>query len=205
MPRELEDQQRVLSEASHDLANRFHRSYYFLDLLGDAVEGAGAEAAEQLQRLRDTIEDIESIARQTLQFFRPVELRPIRVRLEDLLASLRQHAGPRGLATGGDAEAGRVEVAVDPTRISEVLAAMCLAVADGDDGPAPLQAQFLGGELPGLRLTREGAASSTPPPDLPLAVAARVVREHGGSLAWDESPDGAPSLTLRLPVATPGT
>jgi len=204
VPREIEDPQRVLSEASHDLANRFHRSYYFLDLLAEAVEGSEAQAGEQVQRLRDTLEDIESIARQTLQFLRPVELRTIRVRLDDLLASLRGHAGLRGLEVGGDAEAGSLEVAVDPARISEVLAAMGRAVVDGDEGTSPLQVRLLGGDLPGLKLSRDGAAAPTPAPDLPLAIAARLVRLHGGTLALDESQDGAPSLTLRLPVATPG-
>ena len=41
---ELEDQQLVLSEVCHDLANRFHRSYYFLELLNDALDGCSVGA-----------------------------------------------------------------------------------------------------------------------------------------------------------------
>ena len=199
----LEDEQRVLSEASHDLANRFHRTYYFLDLLEDSVhEGS----REQFQRLKETVEDLESIARRTLQFVRPVELRTIRVRLEDLVASLRQHAGLAGLAVAGAPEAGRLEVAVDPTRIAETLAAIGRSVTGGSSSEEPGRVEVLGGNPAGLRIGRDGEAPAGPLPHLELALAARVVRLHGGSLEIDQTADGrAPSFTLRLPVANPGT
>lgn len=202
MARQLEDEQRVLSEASHDLANRFHRSYYFLDLLADTVEDG--EGGEQLGRLKDTIEEIESIARATLQFLRPLELRPIRVRLEDLVASLRQHVGLRGLDVKGDTAAGKVEVQVDPARISQTLSALAKALAGEGDGSGPLVVEFLGGDPAGVRIGGEGRSAAGA--DLDLALAARIVRQHGGSLEADDTPDGASSsFTLRLPVAHPGT
>lgn len=199
----LEDEQRVLSEASHDLANRFHRTYYFLDMLEDSVhEGS----REQFQRLKETVEDLESIARRTLQFVRPVELRTIRVRLEDLVASLRQHAGLAGLSVAGSAEAGRLEVAVDPTRIAETLAAIGRSVTGGSSSEEPVRVEVLDGNPAGLRIGRDGEAPVQPLPHLELALAARVVRLHGGSLEIHENADGrAPSFTLRLPVANPGT
>lgn len=203
MPTQLEDEQRVLAEASHDLANRFHRSYYFLDLLSDSVDDGGGD---HFQRLRETIEDIESIARRTLQFLRPLELRTIRVRLEDLVASLRQHVGLAGLEVRGEDGAGRLEVAVDPARISETLAVLGRCVAAGDAVGRPLRVELLGGNPAGLRLGRDGERAPVPFPHLELALAARVVRLHGGSLEVDDTPDGAaPSFTLRLPVAPPGT
>lgn len=202
MPSELEDQQRVLSEASHDLANGFHRSYYFLDLLADSLDPSGSGPGEQLERLRETLEGIEAIARQTLQYVRPVELRTIRVRLDDLVASLSQHAGLSGVEIGGDAAAGSLEVAVDPTRIAEVLGVLCRDT-DGRTG-GRLQVNLLGGDPAGLRIARVGATAGKP--DLALAVAARTVRLHGGELTLDDGPDGTtPSFILRLPVANPGT
>jgi signal transduction histidine kinase len=197
---ETEDLQRILSEASHDLANRFHRSYYFLDLLADSVD---AEGLQHLERLRETLEDIESIARRALQFVRPVEIRTIRVRLEDLVASLRQHCGLAGITVAGDAEAGRLEVAVDPARISEVLATLCRAALGNGEGQGPIRVELLGGNPAGLRLHAQGALADD---GLALALAARVVGLHGGSLEAGPFPDGAaPFLTLRLPVVTGGS
>lgn len=201
MPSELEDQQRFLAEASHDLANGFHRSYYFLDLLSDSLAASGTGAAEHLDRLRETLEGVETIARQTLQYVRPVELRTIRVRLDDLVASLKQHAGLAEVEVTGDTAAGALEVAVDPTRIAEVLRVLCGA-SDGAD-PARLRVELLAGDPAGLCLTREGAPVR---PDLALAVAARTVRLHGGQLDLGDAGDGAsPSFILRLPVANQGT
>lgn len=204
---QLEDEQCVLSEASHDLANRFHRSYYLLELLSDAlsdVPEAGG-AAELIERLKDTIEDIESLARRTFQFVRPLELRTIRVPLEDLVASLQQHAGMQGLEVRGERMSGRCEVAVDPARISEALAAISEALGSGQSSPLPIHVEFLGGDPVGLRIGLDAGTGPAPAPHLALAVAARIVRMHGGNLGIDETTDGrAPSFTLRLPVAPPG-
>lgn len=196
---ELDDQQRVLSEASHDLANRFHRSYYFLELLGEAI-GPGNDGAESLlTRLRETVEDIESISRSTLDFIRPLELRTLRVRMDDLVSSLRQHVGLHPVELGGDTEAGRSEVEVDPARISEALAILCRTALGGDETQAPVIVELIGGDPVGLCIRGAAKALGATRADLDLALTAKIARLHGGAL--DIGGGDSLSMTLRLPVA----
>lgn len=196
----LDDQERVLSEVSHDLANRFHRSYYMLDLLGDALDPANANAPQLLDGLRGTFEEVEAMIRATLSLLRPLELRPLRVRLEDLATSLRQHVGLREVSLLGDLSAGGSEVEVDPARISEALAFLCRAAVDGSDTSSPVVVELEGGDPVGLRVHRAEGAAHAPPSSLQFALTARIAESHGGALEIDAG--GAGSLTLRLPVAT---
>jgi len=196
---ELDDQQRVLSEASHDLANRFHRSYYFLELLGEAIGPDNDSAESLLTRLRETVEDIESISRSTLDFIRPLELRTLRVRMDDLVASLRQHVGLRPVELGGDTEAGRSEVEVDPARISEALAILCRTVVGDDDTQSPVIVELIGGDPVGLCIRGAAKALGATHADIALALTARIARLHGGAL--DIGGGDSLSMTLRLPVA----
>jgi signal transduction histidine kinase len=199
---ENEDQQRVLSEVSHDLANRFHRSYYFFELLADSLDPANEGAASLMEKLRATIEELESMTRRALDFMRPMELRTLRVRLSDLTASMRQHAGMREIELRGDDETGACEVEVDPARISEALAFVCKAATDGDESREPLVVELVGGNPVGLRVHCLAGAAEAALTDLPLALTARIARLHGGALEID-NPSGA-SLTLRLPLAQGG-
>ena len=199
MSTEVDDEQRVLSEASHDLANRIHRSYYFLELLSDAVGPDAETATSLLSRLRETIEDVEKIVRTTLAFVRPIELRLLQVRLEDLVASMRTHVGMRSVVLGGDSEAGRSPVRVDPARNSEALGLLCQAAMAGADGDAPLNVELDGGDPVGLRILRKNGTQPAGDTDLGIALTARIARLHGGAL--DVEGGEAPSLTLRLPGA----
>jgi len=199
---ENEEQQRVLSEVSHDLANRFHRSYYFLELLGESLDPANDGAPSLLEKLRGTVEEIESMTRRALDYLRPMELRTLRVRLSDLTASMRQHAGMREIEMRDDAEAGASEVEVDPARISEALAFVCKAATDGDESREPMIIEMLGGNPVGLRVYRLAGTPVSEMTNLTLALTARIARLHGGALEIDNA-HGA-SLTLRLPLAQGG-
>jgi signal transduction histidine kinase len=201
--RQPDDHQRVLSEASHDLANHIHRSYYFLELLESAVGPDNSSAHSLVSQLKDSIEKIESIARSTLQFIRPIELRLLRVRLEDLVKSLTQHAGIRSVELTGDVAAGGREILVDPARMSEVLAILCRAAISDAESGLPLVVEMLGGEQVGLRIKRLAQASANDASALSFALIARIADLHGGAF---EIQDGdSNSLTLRLPVAAQGT
>ncbi len=195
----IDDQQRVLSEVSHDLANRFHRSYYLLDLLGDALDPADSNAAQLLEGLRNTFSETESMIRGALSLLRPLELRRLRVRLEDLTMSLRQHVGVREVSVLGDLAAGSSEVEVDPARISEALAFLCHVAVDGSDTGSPVVVELEGGDPVGLRVHRaEGTGQF--PSTLQLALTSRIAESHGGALEVDSAGNG--SVTLRLPVAS---
>jgi signal transduction histidine kinase len=197
-----DDHQRVLSEASHDLANHIHRSYYFLELLGDAVGEENASVQALVSQLRGSIEQVESIARSTLQFIRPIELRLLRVHLDDLVKSLTQHAGLRSVELTGDVAAGRCEVLVDPARMSEVLATLCRVAVSDSDASVPLVVEILGGEQVGIRVPRIAAPAANDASALGFALIARIADLHGGRFEMDGDPT---SMTLRLPVAAQGT
>jgi signal transduction histidine kinase len=199
---ENEEQQRVLSEVSHDLANRFHRSYYFLELLGESLNPASDAASSLLDKLRGTVEELESMTRSALDYMRPMEIRPLRVRLSDLTASMRQHAGMREVDLRGEDNVGASEVDVDPARISEALAFLCKAATDGDETREPMIIELLGGNPVGLRVYRLAGAPEAVATSLALALTARIARLHGGVLEIDNN-QGA-SLTLRLPLAHGG-
>jgi signal transduction histidine kinase len=199
---ENEEQQRVLSEVSHDLANRFHRSYYFLELLGDSLGSSGEAAASLLEKLRGTVEELESMTRRALDYMRPMELRTLRVRLSDLTASMRQHAGLRDFELRGEDQAGTCEVEVDPARISEALAFVCRAATEGDETRDPMVVELLGGNPVGLRVYRLAGAPAAAATTLTLALTSRIARLHGGALEIDNT--GGSSITIRLPLAQGG-
>jgi len=205
---ELEEQQLVLSEVSHDLANRFHRSYYFLELLGDALDPSSQSAPDLLAGLRGTVEDIESMTRSALAFVRPIELRKLRVRLDDLTASMRQHVGMREIELRGDASVGKVQVLVDPARISEALSFLCAFATDGDDSQSPVVVELVDGDPVGLRVHRGPGVVARTRGDLQLALTTRIARLHGGTLHVEgngiEAGVASSSMILRLPVAARG-
>lgn len=217
MATELDEQNRVLSEVSHDLANQFHRAYYLMDLIGEVPAPDNEAAGPLLERLRETVEEIESMARGALSFVRPLDLRRLRVRLQDLTASLRQHAGMRSIELRGDMAAGLCEIDVDPAKISEALATLCRTATANDDSQAPVVVELFAGETVALRIYRNGRtgptasdatdaidarASKPTRMDLGLALSTRIARLHGGDIDID---DGEPSsLTLRLPLAARG-
>jgi signal transduction histidine kinase len=197
---ELEEQQRVLREVAHDLANCFHRSYYFLELISDAIPSDNEQAGGTLGRLRDTIEEIETMSRTAIELMRPIELRRSRVRMGDLVASLRQHIGLRPLEVGGDKDGSAAEVEVDPGRMSEALGMLC-RVAVGQDGEGAVQVDVLGGDTVALRIRRTTQPDARSlKSELPLALVARIARMHGGSLELEDG--DAPAILLRLPVAS---
>ncbi len=202
MSTEVDDQQRVISEASHDLANCIHRSYYFIELLADVLAAGDETASLLLTRLRGTVEEIESLARTTLEFVRPVELKKLRVRMDDLVASLRQHVGLRGIDVGGDASVGRAEVEIDPARISDALSCLCKIALSDLDGEAPISVELIGGDPVGLRIRRSPGPPRVVRADLMLALTAKIARAHGGAL--DVEDGEMASVTLRLPVAGRG-
>jgi hypothetical protein len=196
------DDQRVLSEASHDLANHIHRAYYFLELIGGAVDPQNDKLHSLLTGLKESMESVESIARSTMQYIRPVELRRLVVRMDDLVASLRQHVGLRPVKLGGDLAAGQCEVSVDPGRISEALAFLCRAASGDESTQTPIVIELIGGDPVGLRILRTSDRAAGVPDELKLALTARIAQLHGGAL--DIQRGDPSSWTLRLPVAGQG-
>jgi signal transduction histidine kinase len=193
-----EEQARVLADAAHDLANRFHRFHYYTDLLDSALEPGQEAAADLLERLRRTMEEIEALTRGVLSFVRPVELKRMAVSLGDLVTSLVQHAGDLPLEVRVDDEGRALRVDVDPLRISEVLGVVGEAACAAAAGPVIVEVLASGDPL-GLRLVVEGSAQPAPQPDLRLARAARIASLHGGSL--EVTGGDRLALTLWLPRA----
>jgi signal transduction histidine kinase len=194
-----DDTGHVLGEVSHDLANRFHRFYYYAELLEGALGPDSEAAVELLDRARATVEDIESMTRAALAFVRPMDLHLLDIRLSDLVLSLRQHAGEHPVEVRGDERTGHARVEVDPSRISEALATLCRTAVDFLDEGAPLVVELVDGDPVGLRLALSAESEAATSGGLPLALTAKIARSHGGNLDLKGGRDA--SLTLWLPVS----
>lgn len=194
-----DDNGQVLGEVSHDLANRFHRFYYYAELLEGALGPDSEAAVELLDRARATVEDIESMTRAALAFVRPMDLHLLDVRLSDLVMSLRQHAGEHPVEVRGDDRTGQARVQVDPSRISEALATLCRTAVNLLDEGVPLVVELLEGDPVGLRLALPTETDPATGIGLPLALTAKIARSHGGTLDLKGGRDA--SLTLWLPVS----
>jgi len=197
-----EEQERVLAEVAHELANRFHRYFYYSDLAVETLAEAPSEARELLAKALETVEGIEVLTRTALAFMRPIELRTILVRADDVVGSLRQHLGDHAMESGSCAPVGAVLVAVDPSRLGEVLAVCCKTLLDRASAHAPLQLELSGDGCLELRLSVLASSAIPATPDLALAMTKRILALHGGELVIPlTAQPGTAALTVRLPLA----
>jgi len=196
------EQERILGEVAHDLANRFHRYYYYSDLAVETLEEAPAESRELLAKALETVEGIEALTRTALAFVRNIELRTILVRAEDIVGSLRQHLGEHALESGTHTPQGPAMVAVDPPRLGEVLATCCKILLENAADQAPLRLELGGEGWLELRMSVLASSAVAPKPNLELAMATRILALHGGELVIPVTPQpGTAALTVRLPLA----
>lgn len=198
MERVDEQQDRVLAEVAHDLANHFHRFYYYFELLEGAADGSVEAAADLIERTRRTVEDIETLTKAALAFVRPMELRMLRVSVGDLVSSLRQHAGDREILVSGEDGARAAGVEIDPARLSEALATLVRGATGRAEAGEPLRVELIGGTSVGLRFHLEGRAKPERGDHLALALAGKILDLHGGQL--DLGPPESTAWTLWLPV-----
>lgn len=197
-----EEQERVLAEVAHDLANRFHRYYYYQELGIETVADAPAEGRQLLAKALETVEGIESLTRATMAFLRRMELRTIPVRAEDVIGSLRQHLSDRALEVVSGLPAGSAMVSVDPARIGEVLSTCCSTLLSLSSDGSPLHLEVGGEGCLELRLSIVSTSPVPSSPDLSLAMAHKILSLHGGGLVIPTtSRSGTAALTVRLPLA----
>jgi signal transduction histidine kinase len=193
------EQSRILAEVAHDLANRFHRFYYFAEILSRLLPAERGEAHDYLERAFQTVEDIEGMTRGALSYLRPMDVRTVRVQVRDLLGSLRQHLGERALQLETENDTAALPVAVDPTRMGEALGNVCRAVLTAADEKAALEVQVRKAAGVALTFSCDGTLAEPLSFDLPLALAAKILRLHGGDL--DVGTGQRATLTVHLPVA----
>ncbi|MBI5506866.1 MAG: hypothetical protein HY899_18930 [Deltaproteobacteria bacterium] len=197
-----EEQESVLAEVAHDLANRFHRYYYYSDLAVETLADVPAEVRELLAKAMETVEGIEVLTRTTLSFLRRMELRTILVRADDVVGSLRQHLGEHALESRSCAPSGTAMIAIDPPRFGEVLATCCRILLERAVPGAPLRLELTGDGCLELRLSVDASSSIPATPDLALALATKILALHGGELLIPAtSQAGIAALTVRLPLA----
>jgi len=197
-----EEQERVLAEVAHDLANRFHRYYYYQELGVQSLGDAPAEARQLLGKALETVEGIESLTRTAMAFLRRMELHTILIRADDVVGSLRQHLNDRTLEVVSAFPSGSTMVAVDPSRLGEVLSTCCrILLARSADG-VPLHLELAGDGCLELRLSIPSSSPIPAGPDLSLAMVSKILSLHGGALVIPAtSQPGTAALTVRLPLA----
>ncbi|HYC01387.1 MAG TPA: hypothetical protein VEC57_19800 [Candidatus Limnocylindrales bacterium] len=193
------EQTKILAEVAHDLANRFHRFYYYAEILGRLLPEDTGEARDYLDRVHDTVEDIERMTRGALSYLRPMEVRTVRVQVRDVVGSLRQHVGDRAVEVGGLESAGGMPVAVDPSRLGEALGHACRAVLAHAPDAAPLRIDLRAASDIDITFSAESSQTEALPFDLSLALAAKILRLHGGDL--EVAPAQPATLSVRLPLA----
>ncbi len=196
------EQEGVLAEVAHDLANRFHRYYYCSHLAVEALGEAPPEVRDLLARAQDTVEEIEALTSALLAFVRPTDLRSILVGGDDVVGSLRRHLGEHCVESFGCDALGSIKVAVDPTRLGEVLATCSKILLGRAVSQAPLRLELGSDGCLELRLSVLASSPIPATPDLALAMAMKIVALHGGELTIPTaSPPGTAAITVRLPIA----
>ncbi|MBI5366187.1 MAG: hypothetical protein HZA54_04050 [Planctomycetes bacterium] len=206
-----------------------------------ALPPAGAEdaavAAARAERLRSfcaiTVEEIRRLDRlveEMRSVTQPLELRPQRVRLNDLVSSvlaLLAHGLGPGVALAADLDPRVAEIEADPELLRSALinlvknaaeaqpdggevrvATRVLSGVAGGGGPAPaveLEVADRGGGVPPAERERLFEPYVTTKPGgsgLGLAIVQRVVEAHRGRIEWAARPGGGSRFLVSLPVSS---
>ena len=181
----------VLHDAEHAVGNLLQRLHH-------ASRSARAESAATGERLQTALEDLERVLELLFDYVTPVELELRPTDAARVAESLAAQAGGKG-ATVTVAAAPSVQVLADGRQISRSFQLMALAAAwdAGTTLGVAIRHDAIGERVEFAVSSGEAAPAAPAHAALAMAVAARRVELHGGSLA--RAADG--SATIVLPVA----
>jgi signal transduction histidine kinase len=208
--------EKVLAEIAHELGNFFHKLYYWSDYLKEHAPQKAPADSTAAQMMERTIKNLEDFLKLSLDYFHPLQLSFIRMRVgevvQGLLGQVRAQLNGTPATVAQDGEWAGEEILVDPSHLSRAFevtlrhltkqvgagSAACIAVA-----------RSFRGNSPGLELTfhLERASESSPlfrtsEAGIEWAVAQKVVALHGGELRERTQGPGEKSLVVFLPLVS---
>jgi len=220
----FEHERRFVADASHELRTPLSMLRTELELAlrrprsHDELEAAVRSAAQEVDRLSLLAEDLLLLARSD-QGALPV--RPERVRVDDLFATVEERFAPRARERGHEVAVHPTSAFVDadPVRVAQALANLVdNALLHGDgavdlfaverddvvelhvtDAGAGFPAGFL--QLAFNRFSRADDARSRRGSGLGLSIVALIAQAHGGSVGAANRPDGGADVWLAVPKA----
>jgi hypothetical protein len=198
----------VVADVRHEVGNYLHKLYYWADFLTESRTGRAADVTAT-QMLDETIRGLEELLRVTLEYVRPIGATPMalgaREVADGVVRQLASTLGTRTLRTAVRGDTDGWQVALDPGRFSQLLAAIGRRVdastaadaaldlevtIDARDGAPELRASLAGvGEPTGSATVRE----------VEWATAENLARLVGGRLVLT-SVDERRALVLTVPL-----
>jgi signal transduction histidine kinase len=200
----LRDLGRASVQIVHDLKNQLNGLKLYATFLRKRME-KGDRPADELETIGKLIAGLERAAGDMnvlVRLGRPLEL--ARQRRTDLARLLSQAREGRPFAADGGAFEGEFDPGALTDALKSIDAGACGTKADGDDGPkVHLRREDSGGEPAavvewrGARANGEGDifSSFAGSAGLRMALAARVIRAHGGEVAHE-----AGTVRVHLPL-----
>ncbi|MDX2175956.1 MAG: HAMP domain-containing sensor histidine kinase [Candidatus Sumerlaeia bacterium] len=219
----------LASGLAHEIRNPLHAMNLHLEVAREELEHADkdgpARAAEIVGNVQRYVANLNGTLNTFLNYALPKELdrTPIRFEtvLQEVVALLRPELDRRGVSLRLECDAGAAEVAGDQSALSQVLTNVILNAAQVlDESPNPQILVALRRQRGGLRLVVEDNGPGIPPGEeerifepfvshrrggtgFGLAIARRVIAEHGGRIAAGKSSLGGAAFTISLPVVHP--
>jgi signal transduction histidine kinase len=209
-------EEKVLAEIAHELGNFFHKLYYWSDYLKEHAPRKTPADSTAAQMMERTIKNLEDFLKLSLDYFHPLQLSFIRMRVEEvvqaLLGQVRAQLNGTPATVAQDGEWAADEILVDPSHLSRAfevtLRHMTKQVGAGSAACIAVARSFRG-DSPGVELSfhLERASESSPlfrtsDAGVEWAVAQKVVTLHGGELQERTRGPGEKSLVMFLPLCS---
>lgn len=209
-------EEKVLAEIAHELGNFFHKLYYWSDYLKEHTPRKSPADSTAAQMMERTIKNLEDFLKLSLDYFHPLQLSFIRMRVGEvvqaLLGQVRAQLNGTPARVEQDEEWPSDEILVDPSHLSRAfevtLRHMTKQVGAGSAARIVATRSFRGSR-PGVELCfhLERASESSPlfrtsEAGVEWAVAQKVVALHGGELQERTDGPGDKSLVIFLPLCS---
>jgi hypothetical protein len=119
-----------MREVNHATGNLVHRMFYWAELLGDRPPEE--ELKEAVERLKDSLGELHRLVSRTFDLVRIVEVRPLGIAANDLVASIALRLGTQvdfGDTPALEAELAGERVSVDPLVVDRAMGLVAEALA----------------------------------------------------------------------------
>lgn len=217
---------KMAAGVAHEVRNPLSSIKGFATLLGSKFK-SGSEEQEAAQLLVHEAERLNRSITELLNYARPTPLKPEKVNLEEFIGNslklISTDANALGVDLLLDVVPGTPEVMVDPDRLNQVLLNLYLnalqamdslpghrsllvtaQVNEPNNGQVKIEVQDTGVGIPEELLERILDPYFTTKPEgtgLGLAMAYKIIDEHGGSIRFASREGEGTTVTITLPIS----